>query len=97
MSVIDFLFSIEDKRKLYLGEGDLFALKHFISGFCVCSQVHGIEYGEEKMRAFGSFVCNAYAEKRSVSLYQCIMERTQSTEEAFERFYELLHQFFDIP
>ena len=97
MRVTDFLSSIENKRKLYLGEGDLSALKYFLDGFCVCAQVHGIEYGEEDMRAFSDFVCSAYCETRSVSLFQCISEHTHSDEEAFERFYELLHRFFDVP
>lgn len=69
------------------------SLKHFIDGFCICAQLHHIEYGENELQAFNRYVLQFYRDQRAISLYHCILERTTTKEEAFACFFELLHKF----
>ena len=88
------LLKVEKRRQLYIGDGDLLALWHFIGGYCLCTHEHnpGID---RLSRAFDSFVHEYYNDSRSASLYQLVVWNTDTKEEAFEKFFELFHRFLD--
>ena len=96
MDVLDLLLSIENRKELYIGDGDLTALKHFADGYCVCARNNGIDDGEERIRGFCAYVYHHFDEKRTVSIDQCIIENTGSKEEAFDCFFDLLRRFIGM-
>ena len=88
------LLKVEKRRQLYIGDGDLLALWHFIGGYCLCSYEHNP--GVDRLsHAFDSFVHEYYNDSRSTSLYQLVVWNTDTKEEAFEKFFELFHCFLD--
>lgn len=93
MDLINLLFSIEQKRELYIGEGDLLALKHFISGYYVCMIANGIENNDSWWHCFDKFVHDYYAESSTSSLFECIVDHTSSKDSAFAHFFMLLHSY----
>lgn len=93
MSIIDLLFGIENRRELYIGDGDLFALQHFVSGYCVCLVSNGIDHDDSLLRSFDNFVHEYYAESSTCSLFQCIVDHTTSKDSAFTQFFTLLHSY----
>lgn len=95
MKILDLLLLIEKRPIIYIGDGDLMILKHFVDGFCVCAQIHNIEYGEGELNDFMHYVLQFYHEQRVISLFQCISEHTKTKSEAFACFFELLHIFRD--
>ncbi len=93
MKALDLLVLIEKRPCIYIGDGDLMALKHFVDGYCVCAQSHELDYGESELREFSEYVLQFYREKRTISLFHCIIEQTKTKEEAFARFFKMLHMF----
>jgi len=93
MKIIELLLLIEKSPSLYIGDGDLLSLKHFVDGFCVCAQINNIDYGETELYSFTHYVLQFYHEKRDISLFQCISDQTKTKEEAFSCFFKLLHIF----
>jgi len=50
MNGLELLLMIGKRPALYIDDGDLMSLKHFIDGFCICAQLHHIEYGENDLQ-----------------------------------------------
>ena len=86
---------IEKEKRIYIGDGDILSLKHFVDGYCVCAMQHRIEYGEKRLTDFHQYVCKHFSEKRSISLFRCIKEHVKGKEEAFTVFFELMHKFLE--
>lgn len=93
MNILDLLFSIEKRKELYIGYGDLLALQHFVSGYCVCLISNGIDHDDSLLLRFDEYVHEYYAESSTCSLFQCIIDHTSSKDAAFAQFYSLLHSF----
>ena len=94
--VFDLLMRIENRKELYIGNGDLLSLKHFIDGFCACAMEHDIDYGDQELRNFDTYVHDACMDNRTVSLFQAIVDCTKNEKESFELFYTLLHQYIKL-
>lgn len=88
----EMLQKIKERPALFIGEKNLSHLSHFINGysyraaetdqsFCGC------------LPGFGEFVHRYYNLSTSMSGEKLIIEREDSEEKAFEKFYELLDNF----
>lgn len=91
--IFELLLEIEKNVKLYIGDCDLHALKHLITGYYLC--LHPAPNSREacEWQDFSQSVSNYFNDNRSISMFTCISEHTSSKEEAFKIFFELLHQY----
>ena len=94
---IEFLFEIEKKPNLFVGDDGLIALWHFMNGFIMHQRISNMrsQKAEEKAWQFSEYVHTKLNDKRTVSLYRCIVDYTSSDKEAYDLFYHLLHEFYD--
>lgn len=91
--LLHLLSVIKKRRQLFIGDDDLMALRHLVTGYCLCLQDHGIDV-DDQWRAFDDFVHNMFAEKRDArSLWTLIMGQSNDTNEAFNVFFDLLQQY----
>lgn len=89
-----FISSLRRTYHLYIGEGDLIAFKHFIDGYITClSNTHQLSDLElyEQMCDFIErhylFNCSSH------SVFDKIQENTNSKQESFMQFFDLLDEF----
>ncbi len=95
VDIFQVLFDIEKCRQLYIGDADIWALHFFLCGYHVSLQQNQIEYNAGSMLAFDEYVHTMYQEKRCISAIRCVVEHTNSKEEAFEEYFKLLHRFVE--
>ena len=95
MDIIELILKIEINRRLYVGDDDITALEHFLGGYCFCCQLHGIDYNEKRLNDFMIFIYNEYDEKRSISIFQCIKENSNTIEEEYDNFFNLVHKYLN--
>lgn len=62
---------IEKRPQLFIGNDGIWALKHFIDGYCVCLREHGIDVNLQ-MQEFDTFVFNKFNLKRSSLSLWCL-------------------------
>lgn len=87
------LATIKKRRKLFIGDGDLMALSHLVTGYYLCLQDHGIDI-DAQWRAFDDFVHNMFGIERDArSLWYLIIGRSKDNDEAFDMFFRLLEQY----
>ena len=89
-----FLVSIRRTYYLYIGNGDLIALKHFIDGYIAClgnvCQLNDLELYEQMC----AFIDSYYQfDRSSCSIYEKIQKKSNSKQEAFTIFFDLLDRF----
>ena len=89
-----FLSSLRSSYYLYIGDGDLIALKHFIDGYLICLQNTGKLDDPNDYNDFCSFMEQHYQfDSSSISIYQKIQQHSSSIHEAFTTFFDLLDEF----
>ena len=92
-----FLLSIKDVYRLYVGEGDLIALKHFIDGYCECLKQTNLLTDYDLYEQFYTFVEEKYSfDKSSGSIYHKIQIHSSSIAEAYRVFFTLLSNFYNV-
>ncbi len=92
-----FLSSIRKSYHLYIGTGDLIALKHFIDGYITCMNNTGDVKNPELYEEFCAFVENHYHfDSSSSSIYGKIEHNANSSKEAFSTFFDLLDEFISL-
>ena len=96
MNVFELLLKIEQNRRLYIGDGDIVSLGHFVGGYCFCCQMLGVDYKEKDFYEFTHYVYSIFGETKSISLFRCILENTSTNEEAFQTFFGVLHDFLEL-
>ena len=99
---VEFMEAIEKKRRLYVGDDNLMALKHLIDGYVQCLRNYGIRSEKDLAHdyaMFEGFVCKSLGVKKSEkSFWTIIIERSQSDDEAYTIFFELFHKYLrEIP
>ena len=89
-----FLSSLRSSYYLYIGDGDLIDLKHFIDGYLICLQNTGNLDDPNAYNKFCSFIEKQYQfDNSSISVYQKIQQHSKSIHEAFSTFFDLLDEF----
>ena len=97
------LMKIRGRPGLYLGKSSLIALDHFIGGYSFKEyEIHGAAHSHIiDLQHFQEYTEGFYnLDTTTNSIFTIIAENTDSDEEAFHRFFELLDAFCeqnDIP
>jgi RHS repeat-associated protein len=94
-SIFEFMLKVGENVKLYIGDGDLHALHHLISGYYLCLQPSPDSKEEVEMRQFSEYVHRYFGNSRTISACDCVSEHTATREEAFDTFFLLLHKFIE--
>lgn len=93
--MLTFLSSLRQTYRLYIGEGDLIALKHFIDGYAICLKNTGCLRDPGLYEEFYSFLEGRFhqLDASSLSVYEKIQRCSHSVPEAFSVFFDLLDEF----
>lgn len=76
MKLIDLLSQIENKPQLFLGNDNIFALRHFLSGYIMAEKERDPTYDDWLFSAFTSYLSQLYQDDRDfdwatlISLYE---------------------------
>ena len=92
----DALKNIKQNPKEYIGAKSIERLKCFIDGYLICQMQDGICSYPEWPEKFMLYLQEKYDEKRCIGSMSIIRQITLSDKEAFDKYYELLDEFFII-
>lgn len=98
-SIRDLLREIHDRPALWLGARTLTGLKCLLMGYEIACALHDIPETESlpddvPWQGFSEWLAKRYDRVGwSVSWYSLLVEHSQSQEEAFDRFFELLAEY----
>lgn len=92
----DALIKIKQNPNEYIGKKSIERLKCFIDGYLICQMNEDICSYPEWPGKFMLYLQEKYDEKRCIGVSSIIRQITLSDEEAFEKYYELLEEFFII-
>lgn len=87
------LYHIKLKRKLFVGENGLKALRHLVDGYCQCLEDFGISTYDFKF-GFDEYVHKKICgEMDGRSLYSIISDNTDNDDDAFAMYFQLLEEY----
>lgn len=97
VSVLNLFKRMKKNRRLYIGNDNILAMQHIVSGYGECLRDLGFSQDKE-YEHFVRFVYETLkVEKSGISIWRLIAERTQTDDEAFDLFFLLLSKFDEHP
>ncbi|MEW4413321.1 hypothetical protein [Clostridium sp. AN503] len=91
--LIDVLYLIKENPDEYIGKRSLERLYCFIHGYVKCQYIKDCTT-PIWLEKFMIYLQEKYSEKRCIEVPSIIRQITLSDEEAFDKYYELLEDFF---
>lgn len=90
------LMNIRKKPAIYLGKPSLQRLRHFISGYYLCLDRHGLLDEYKYFQGFQNFVQDKYKITLTQHWTNILEFYDGDGEKAFERFFELLEEYLIV-
>lgn len=92
-----FLFSLENRLKLYIGEENITAFRHFLCGYVLgLPEQESLKLNAD-LGAFENYVRKQLGiSKDGYDVFTIIQQYTNSDTEAFQLFFQYLHEFYDF-
>lgn len=90
----DTLKNIKQNPNKYIGKKSMESLKCFIDGYLICQMQEDTRSYPGWPEKFMFYLQEKYDEKRCIGVASIIRQITLSDQEAFDKYYELLEEFF---
>lgn len=95
MELIDLLRQIERRPQLFLGTDDIFALRHFLSGYIMAEKEHDPAYHDWLFSGFPSYLSQLYQDDRDLD-WAALIRLHEPDGDSVTAFFRLAHRYYEI-
>ena len=95
MDLIDLLRQMERKPQLFLGSDDIFALRHFLSGYIMAEKEHDPAYHDWLFSGFPSYLSQLYWDERDLD-WATLIRLHEPDGDSVAAFFRLAHRYHEI-
>lgn len=95
MELIDLLRQMERRPQLFLGTDDIFALRHFLSGYIMAEKEHDPAYHDWLFSGFPSYLSQLYQDDRDLD-WATLIRLHEPDGDSVAAFFRLAHRYYEI-
>lgn len=87
------LSEIEKRPELYVGNGGITALRHYLCGYICAKEEHIPDYSNNFFSEFNAHLARKYNDTRSVD-WACLIQTHEPDGDSTQAFFRLYHEFY---